>query len=206
MTANQINFAALQETKRSNLAKEDISRTSNTINLEHYKRADEASLSQAESARINALTNQRNADINAYNAAVAQQNANTNAYAAQVKRFEAEQKAREAAVAEGLLPSQISLNQAKANESLVSSWATHPVASTVKWVTSNAPKIVESAKQYVADNPSATQQVVRVATATTPNVLVNTAVKSIVDLPQKVVPIGVTTNKLSKSRGGRRHE
>lgn len=206
MTANQINFAALQETKRSNLAKEDISRTSNTINLEHYKRADEASLSQAESARLNALTNQRNADINAYNASVAQQNANTNAYAAQVKRFEAEQRAREAAVAESLLPSQISLNRAKANESLISSWATHPVVSAVKWVTGNASSLVSSAKQYVADNPSAAQKVVQVATATTPNVLVNAAVKSIVDLPQKVAPIGVAPRRSSITQGGRRHE
>lgn len=135
MTANQINFAALQETKRSNLAKEELTRTSNTINLEHYQRADQAASRQADSAYMNALTNSRNADINAYNASIAKQNADTNWYAAQVKRYEAEQKAREAGVAEAMLPSQIELNKAKAQESLVNTWANHPVASAAKWVT-----------------------------------------------------------------------
>lgn len=204
MTANQINFAALQETKRSNLAKEELTRTSNTINQAHYLRADEAASKQADSAYLNALTNQRNADINAYNATIAKQNADTNMYAAQVRRYEAEQQARQAAVAEGLAPSQIALNQAKANESLIGSWTAHPVASAVKWTADNAGKIVSAAKTFVAENPVAANMVVRVATATTPSVLVNSAVKSIVDLSKQAVPAGIVP--LSTTQGGRRHE
>lgn len=205
MTANQINFAALQETKRSNLAKEELTRTSNTINLEHFKRADEAAGQQANAAYLNALTNQRNADINAYNATIAKQNADTNWYAAQVKRYEAEQKAREAGVAEAMLSSQIDLNRARAQESLVNTWANHPIASAAKWVTQNAGQVVESAKSYVQDNPAAMKRVVRVATATSPNVLVNAAVKSIVDLSTQAIPSGIAKTTSTRN-GGRRNE
>lgn len=205
MTANQINFAALQETKRSNLAKEELTRTSNTINLEHYKRADEAAGQQATAAYLNALTNQRNADINAYNATIAKQNADTNWYTAQVKKYEADQKAREAGVAEAMLSSQIELNKAKAQESLVNTWANHPVTSAAKWIVNNAGQAVESARAFVQNNPATTNEAVRVATATTPNVLVNAAVKSIVDLSKQAVPAGIVTNA-STRKGGKRHE
>lgn len=204
MTANQINFAALQETKRSNLAKEELTRTSNAINLEHYQRADAAAANQAESARLNALTNQRNADINAYNATVAKQNADTNLYATQVKQFEAEQRARQAAVAERLAPSQIALNQAKANESQVNALGNHPIASTVKLLADNAGSIAQAATQFVRNNAG---PITRVVTATTPSVLVNAATDSVVNLPYKVMPIGVqNTLANTKTQGGRRHE
>lgn len=205
MTANQINFAALQETKRSNLAKEELTRTSNTINLEHYKRADDAAGQQASAAYLNALTNQRNADINAYNATIAKQNADTNWYAAQVKKYEAEQKAREAGVAEAMLSSQIELNKAKAQESLVNTWANHPFTSAANWVTRNAGKVVSSARAYANSNPAITNHAVRVATATTPNVLVNAAVKSIVDLSEQAVPAGIVSTSSTRN-GGRRYE
>lgn len=205
MTANQINFAALQETKRSNLAKEELTRTSNTINLEHYKRADDAARQQAGAAYLNALTNQRNADINAYNATIAKQNADTNWYAAQVKRYEAEQKAREAGIAEARLSSEIELNKARAQESLVNTWANHPFASTVNWATQNAGKVVDAANTYANENPVMTKQAVRVATATTPNVLVNAAVKSIVDLSKQAVPAGIVKTSSTRN-GGRRYE
>lgn len=205
MTANQINFAALQETKRSNLAKEDLTRTSNTINLKHYERADEAAAKQAESSYLNALTNQRIADINAYNATIAKQNADTNWYEAQVKRYDAEQRARQAAVAEMLAPSEIALNQAKARESTISSWANHPVVSTADWAFRNAGRVVDGARALITNNPSNANKVVQVVTATTPNILVNAAVKSIVDLTNQAVPAGIKVNK-STVQGGRRHE
>lgn len=205
MTANQINFAALQETKRSNMAKEDLTRTSNTINLEHYLRADQAALSQAETARMNAFTNQRNADINAYNASIAKQNADTNAYAAQIRKYEADQQARQAAVAENVSASQIALNQAKANESLVNAWSNHPVTSSVKWVADNANKIVDSAKRYASEHPNAAAQMAKVATASTPNVLVNAAAKSIVELPIITTPARIQGG-VSTRKGGRRYE
>lgn len=204
MTANQINFAALQETKRSNLAKEELTRTSNTINLEHYQRADEAAGQQASAAYLNALTNQRNADINAYNATIAKQNADTNWYAAQVKKYEADQRARQAGVAEAMLPSQIDLNKAKAQESLVNTWANHPVTSAAKWITDNAGRVVDSARTFVQSNPATTHRAVHVATATTPNVLVNAAVRSIVDLSKQAIPAGIVTNTSTRN-GGRRN-
>lgn len=205
MTANQINFAALQETKRSNLAKEELTRTSNTINLEHYQRSDAAAGRQAESAYLNALTNQRNADINAYNATIAKQNADTNRYAAQVKQYEAEQHARQAAVAEMLAPSQIALNEAKEKEAVVGAWANHPLTSAANWTVQNAGRVVDAARTYVTSNPSTTKRVVQVATATTPNVLVNAAVKSVIDLSKQAVPAGIKA-KTSTTKGGRRYE
>lgn len=205
MTANQINFAALQETKRSNLAKEELTRTSNTINLQHYERADAAAQRQAESAYLNALTNQRNADINAYNATIAKQNADTNWFEAQVKQYDAEQHARQAAVAEQLAPSEIALNRAREREATVNAWANHPVTSAANWALQNAGRVVDAARTFVTSSPSNANKVVRVATATTPNILINAAAKSIVDLPQQAVPAGIKT-KNSTKQGGRRHE
>lgn len=204
MTANQINFAALQETKRSNRAKEDLTRTSNTINLEHYLRADEAAARQADSAYINALTGQRNADINAYNAQIAQQNADTSKYLAQVKQYEAEQHAREIGLQESLLPSQIALNEAKTKESLVGTWSTHPITSAAKWVVDNSGKVVAGARTYAQNNPAATRKVASVVTGTTGSPLVNAAARSLVTLPALTAPAGVRITQTRK--GGRKHE
>lgn len=203
MTANQINFAALQETKRSNRAKEDLTRTSNTINLEHYLRADEAAAKQADSAYINAVTGQRNADINAYNAQIAQQNADTNKYLAQVKQYEAEQHAREIGLHESLLPSQIALNEAKTKESLIGTWSSHPVTSAAKWVVDNAGKVVDGARTYAQSNPAATKRAAAVVTGTTASPIINAAARSLVTLPALTAPAGV---KITQTRqGGRRN-
>lgn len=110
MTQNQIAYQNLKEGIRHNLATESISSTSNAINREHYIRADQAALSQAESAArnadtnaynasinyMNALSNQRQADASLQNAASNQRNAETNARNADTNRRNAETNARNA--------------------------------------------------------------------------------------------------------------
>lgn len=114
MTQNQIAYQNLKEGIRHNLATESISSTSNAINREHYIRADQAALSQAESAArnadtnaynasinyMNALSNQRQADASLQNAASNQRNAETNARNADTNRRNAETNARNADISQ----------------------------------------------------------------------------------------------------------
>lgn len=96
MTQNQIAYQNLKEGIRHNLATESISSTSNAINREHYKRADQAALSQAESAARNASTNAYNASINYMNAVTNQRQADASMQNAASNRMNAISNQRQA--------------------------------------------------------------------------------------------------------------
>lgn len=96
MTQNQIAYQNLKEGIRHNLATESISSTSNAINREHYIRADQAALSQAESAAKNASTNAYNASINYMNALTNQRQADASLQNAASNRMNAVSNQRQA--------------------------------------------------------------------------------------------------------------
>lgn len=208
MTANQINYAALKETQRSNRAKEEISRTSNTINQEHYLRADTAALSQARTAERNASINAYNADINAYNAMVNRMNAETNLKNARSNQTSAEASRLRAEAQSQLVPSQIALNEAKTNESLVSAWAQHPIASVGKFLADNAAGVVAKLTDVATSHPEEVTTGLRVMTGTTDTSLINTAVKGLLGLHGTVMPVGTRPIQVvgaNERTGGRRH-
>ena len=159
MTQNQIAFQNLKENVRHNLATENISSTSNAINREHYIRADQAALSQAESARRNADTNAYNASINYMNAVSNQEQANAalmnaatnqrnaatnevnaraNVQNAHTNARNAETQARSVDIQGSIAPSTIEANYGKAEQSRASAfknkvdaYGDHPVAASL---------------------------------------------------------------------------
>lgn len=125
MTANQINYWSLQETKRSNLAREEETNRSNLAKEKETNRSNLASefetnrhnlvsegigQQQANAASLNAQVNYMNVQelsrhnnamegLQSHSNAIAQQNANTAAYNAETSRIDSKTRQREATTA-----------------------------------------------------------------------------------------------------------